>query len=420
MSKPETKLCPQCGTELAADAAFCPCCTATFTERKLMAMPRGRKRWQRYLMLLIGVAAIVTALIVSLTRQAPESDTAAPYELYYTGEDGREYHVFTCLTPEGDAKAVTPVGYRAELIAEGGDVDYPSTIVVQDAVTQDFAAEDFALLLDSWDVTVNADEGVGRVSLWEAEDEAKDSPALLYRRLSGDASCTHNEVVWTLRMKNGDTLTLTQIVEHVLQEERVYRYDETPMTTAAELQTLLDTIAAECTAETLVTVFLPQTTYDQPITVPCSVTLVGNGTVFTKPVTVTALEDTDLAFALVKFETCSFLGDGTGTGITAGAPTYFCGCNLSDWDVGAVANDGGWLYLHGGRIANNNVGVRYDSAFSSTYTYNIRDIAFERNTTALELVTFPKGVWTCLERCAFTGNTTDVANPNDYRVETVA
>ncbi len=85
-----------------------------------------------------------------------------------------------------------------------------------------------------------------------------------------------------------------------------------------------------------------------------------------------------------------------------------------------MANDGGWLYLRGGRIASNNVGVRYDSAFSSTYTYNIYDIAFENNTTALELVSFPKGVWASLEHCAFTGNTTDVVNPNDYRVETVA
>lgn len=416
----QTKRCPQCGAELAAEAAFCPCCTATFTERKTMAMPRGGKRWQRYVMLALGVAVIAAALVVSLTRKAPEAEADTdPCQVYYTAEDGREYHIFTAMTPD-EAKYTLPVDYHAELIQAGGNSDHPATVIVQDAVTQDFAAEDFAALLESWDVTVNAADGSGRVKLWEAEDEASESPALLYRRVRADDTCTHNEVVWTLRMKNGDELTLTQKLEYIVQEERVYRCEDTPMATAEELQALLDTIAAECTADTMVTVFLPQATYDQPITVPCTATLVGNGTVFAQPVTVAAQEDTDLAYAYVTFEQCSFLGSGSGVGLTAGAPTYFCNCSLSGWEVGAEAVDGGWLYLRGGVVNNNGIGVRYDSAFSSTYTYTVNRIDFAGNDTALELKCLPQSVWVGLDHCTFTGNTADVSNPNGYRVETLS
>lgn len=141
----------------------------------------------------------------------------AACQTYYTGADGREYHVFTAVTPSIEGRT-DPVGYRSELIPAGGTVDFPATVMVEDAVTQDYAAEDFAALLDSWDVSVTAPEGVSRVKLWDAEEETPESPALLYRRLRADPTCTHNEVVWTLRMKSGDVLHLTMTVEFEEQQ----------------------------------------------------------------------------------------------------------------------------------------------------------------------------------------------------------
>lgn len=415
-----TKQCPKCGAELDANAAFCPHCTATLTERRRISMPRGHKRWQQLLMAIIGVAALAAALIAGLTRPAVETggdaDPSAVCQTYYTGEDGREYHVFTAQTP-AEARSTVPVGYYASLVEQGGTQDFPATVIVQDAVTQNFAAEDFSALLESWDVTVIAAEGTGRAKLWEAEDEAADSPALLYRRLRADDTCTHSEIVWTLRMKNGDVLTLTQVIELKLQEERYYDWQDTPMDTAEELQTLLDTIAAECDAETLVTIRLPEVTYDQPITIACSATLLGSGTVFAAPVHVAAQQDTELAYAYVRFASCSFNGDGTGTGLTVAAPTYFEQSSISGWEIGAEAVDGGWVYLREGRIGECGVGMRYNSALSSTYTYDVRKIDFVNNDTALEIVKTPRNVWMNLQDCVFTGNGTDISNPAAIRVE---
>lgn len=349
------------------------------------------------------------------TDPAPDPYLAA-CQTYYTAEDGREYHVFTAETPNL-YDPTTPVGYWCRLIPDGGSNDFPATVMVQDATTQEDCPEDFAPLLDSWDVTVSAPEGVGRVSLREAELETADTPALLYRRLWGDNTCTHNEIVWTLRMKNGDVLILTQTIELLPQEVRTYSMADTPLDTAEQLQALLDDITGACDADTSVTVYLPEVTYDAPITVGCAVELVGSGTTFTAPITVAPLKNMDLTCAFVRFRQINFTGDGSGTGITAAAPTYLEESRVTGWAVGGEAVTGGWLYLRGSHVADCGVGIRYNSAYSSSYTYFADKMTFVQNGTALELLCMPPDGYIELQGCRFHGNGTDVRNPGGYRIE---
>ena len=430
MTKTDKK-CPHCGAPLAQDASFCPHCTATLAQRRVIALPRAGHRRSRWLLLAAVIAAAAAAVVLWLSRPGgtPPEDTADkedaaqaadPYlaacQTYYTGADGREYHVFTAVTPSIEGRT-DPVGYRSELIPAGGTVDFPATVMVEDAVTQDYAAEDFAALLDSWDVSVTAPEGVSRVKLWDAEEETPESPALLYRRLRADPTCTHNEVVWTLHMKNGDVLHLTMTVEFEEQQALRITPEDAPPETAQELQALLDRLAEEYDADTSITVELPDVTYDAPVSVGCAVTLKGSGTAFAAPVTVTPLSDTERCHAYVRFSEVSFEGDGGGTGVTARAPTYLENCRVTGWDVGALAVNGGWVYLHGGYIGGNGVGARYDSAYSNSYTYTIRRIDFLNNTTALELLCLPPNSYAALDDCRFRGNGTDVYNPGGYRIE---
>ncbi len=291
MTKTDKK-CPHCGAPLAQDASFCPRCTATLAQRRVIALPRAGHRRSRWLLLAAVIAAAAAAVVLWLSRpgDTPPEDTAGkedaaqaaadPYlaacQTYYTGADGREYHVFTAVTPSIEGRT-DPVGYRSELIPAGGTVDFPATVMVEDAVTQDYAAEDFAALLDSWDVSVTAPEGVSRVKLWDAEEETPESPALLYRRLRADPTCTHNEVVWTLRMKSGDVLRLTMTVEFEEQQALRITPEDAPLETAQELQALLDRLAEEYDADTSITVELPDVTYDAPVSVGCAVTLKGSG-----------------------------------------------------------------------------------------------------------------------------------------------
>lgn len=410
------KKCPRCGAELPREASFCPRCTATLAERRAVVMPHTGKR--RLRLLAVGFAAALTAGLAVWLWPTAETEPQRPNsaadpvlaadpvmdaytaacQTYYTGADGREYHVFTAVTPSIEGRT-DPVGYRSELIPAGGTVDFPATVMVEDAVTQDYAAEDFAALLDSWDVSVTAPEGVSRVKLWDAEEETPESPALLYRRLRADPTCTHNEVVWTLRMKSGDVLHLTMTVEF------------------EEQQALLDRLAEEYDADTSITVELPDVTYDAPVSVGCAVTLKGSGTTFAAPVTVTPLSDTERCHAYVRFSEVSFEGDGSGTGVTARAPTYLENCRVTGWAVGGEAVTGGWLYLRGSHVADCGVGIRYNSAYSSSYTYFADKMTFVQNGTALELLCLPPNSYAALDDCRFRGNGTDVYNPGGYRIE---
>lgn len=354
--------------------------------------------------------------------ETPTAPDAAmdPYltacQTYYTAGDGREYHVFTAMTPN-PYDPTTPVGYCCRLIPDGSGNDFPATVMVQDATTQEDCPEDFAALLDSWDVSVTAPEGVSRVKLWDAEEETPESPALLYRRLRADPTCTHNEVVWTLRMKSGDVLHLTMTVEFEEQQALRITPEDAPLETAQELQELLDRLAEEYDADTSITVELPDVAYDAPVSVGCAVTLKGSGTAFAAPVTVTPLSDTERCHAYVRFSEVSFEGDGGGTGVTARAPTYLENCRVTGWAVGGEAVTGGWLYLRGSHVADCGVGIRYNSAYSNSYTYTIRHIDFLNNTTALELLCLPPNSYAALDDCRFRGNGTDVYNPGGYRIE---
>lgn len=378
-------------------------------------------------------AALAAALLLLLPRRAelPPADAETPTapdaamdpyltacQTYYTGADGREYHVFTAMTPAPQG-STEPVGYHSELIPanDGASVDCPATVIAEDAVTQEYVQGDFIALLDSWEVTVNAPEGVGRVTLREAQVEAENSPALLYRRLRADPTCTHNEVVWTLRMKSGDVLHLTMTVEFEEQTTLYFGRQDAPLETAQELQALLDDIAGACDADTSVTVYLPEVTYDAPITVGCAVELVGSGTTFTAPITVAPLKNTDLTRAFVRFRQINFTGDGSGTGITAAAPTYLEESRVTGWAVGGEAVTGGWLYLRGSHVADCGVGIRYNSAYSSSYTYFADKMTFVQNGTALELLCLPPNSYAALDDCRFRGNGTDVYNPGGYRIE---
>ncbi len=405
-----------------------PCSIATF----LCLFPLFIGPYCRLHLLAACLAAVLAAaLLLLLPRRAelppadaetPTAPDAAPdpylaaCQTYYTGADGREYHVFTAVTPSIEGRT-DPVGYRSELIPAGGTVDFPATVMVEDAVTQDYAAEDFAALLDSWDVSVTAPEGVSRVKLWDAEEETPESPALLYRRLRADPTCTHNEVVWTLRMKSGDVLHLTMTVEFEEQQALRITPEDAPLETAQELQALLDRLAEEYDANTSITVELPDVTYDAPVSVGCAVTLKGSGTTFAAPVTVTPLSDTERCHAYVRFSEVSFEGDGGGTGVTARAPTYLENCRVTGWAVGGEAVTGGWLYLRGSHVADCGVGIRYNSAYSSSYTYFADKMTFVQNGTALELLCMPPDGYIELQGCRFHGNGTDVRNPGGYRVE---
>ena len=431
MSEKTTKTCIRCGAPLPEGAAFCPVCTASQMERQTLPMPRRRQRVWPLAAGCLLLAAL--ALFFVLRQPAAESEEPAadqptvqeadPYlaacQTYYTAADGREYHVFAAFSPQGENDTV-PVGYLAELAPEGMQPSRPATVFVTDALTGANANAAFSALMEDSGVTAAAEDGVGRVRLQEPDYDWADTGALLFRVMVGDSSCTHNEIVWTLRMKNGDTIELQQTVEFTVQQTVTLRWQDTPMDTAAELQALLDDIARRYDADTKVQLQLPTVTYDAPVQIACPVELLGSGTVFAAPVTVSALTGTERSSADARFRDVTFAAADGGTGLSAAASVYLERCRFTGWDVAAQAVDGGWVYCQSGStFSGNGTALRFSVAYTDSFGFP-SETEFSDNDVAVQVERLPDGVWLRLENCRFLRNGTDISNPRQYRVETDA
>ena len=442
MSEKTTKTCIRCGAALPEEAAFCPVCTASQVERQTLPMPRRRRRvWPLAAgcLLLAALALPVGAALWSSTPQAetpPPEDTlpltisresedgaekrySALCQIYYEGEDGQLYHVFASFSPGIDGSS-TMRGYRSALLEPDCTDTGPLTLFVEEMGSGRNGRDSFSTLLEDWSVTVTAPDGGERCTLSDPTfDYISTTDALLYQELTGTSACADNEILWTLQMKNGDVVTVKQGVTFGAKTVVEYHWEDTPMNTAAELQALLDDIAASAKAEEAVYLYLPAADYDAPVSVNTPVTLVGQeGTTFSATLTASVPDYDGWTEPVVALRSLTFSGTG-GTGVNACGPVYLRGCRFTGWDVAAQALDGGWIFCQEDvRFDRNVVALRLNSNFSISCGANINNTSFTRNGVALQLERIPgERMGLILDYCTFYGNGTDIENPENYTVE---
>lgn len=404
------KSCIKCGAALPQEASFCPRCTASQIERQPATPPKSGKGRRR--LRLCGIAAALTAVLLLILlpqpAQLPQTDKqpsglAGTYEtddcqIWYEGEDGQLYHVFVCFSPQPDGGA-SPASHRLELLPADQPGTSPLCLFVEDATDRSRdVREDFRALLRSHTVEAIPAEGSRACTIFEETTSYADAGALLAHEHQVWSTCTYNDIVWTLRMNNGDTITLKQVVECEEKLRRVISWQERPMDTTEQLQALLDEMAEQLSQETELELELPAVTYTEPLTIRRPVILTGHsdGTEFRAPVTIEGMPASQRTDVHVSLRQLQIVSDGTGdTGVTAKAPTYLESCRISDWKQGALAADGGWLYIDRTDFARNGTAVCFDTTESSSWGGNLHRSNFIRNTTAIRAERLP-GRWLTL------------------------
>lgn len=442
MSEKTTKTCIRCGAALPEEAAFCPVCTASQMERQTMALPRRRRRVWPVAAGCLLLAALALPIGAALWNSTPQAETPPPEDTlpltisresedgaeprygelcqtYYEGEDGQLYHVFAAFSPGIDGGS-TMRGYRSALLEPDCTDTGPLTLFVEEVASGRNGRDSFSALLEDWSVTVAAPDGGERCTLSDPTfDYISTTDALLYQELTGTSAYADNEILWTLQMKNGDVVTVKQGVTYSLKTVVEYHWEDTPMSTAAELQALLDDIAASAKAEEAVYLYLPAADYDAPVSVNTPVTLVGQeGTTFSATLTASVPDYDGWTEPVVALRSLTFSGTG-GTGVNACGPVYLRGCRFTGWDVAAQALDGGWIFCQEDvRFDQNAVAMRLNSNFSISCGANINNTSFTRNGVALQLERIPgERMGLILDYCTFYGNGTDIENPENYTVE---
>ena len=434
------KYCIQCGAELPLEASFCPRCTASQMTRRMMEPPRAGRKKRRTAWLcgaagLVLVSALAIALLsgpVQEERPAQTGDSepsglAGTFredtcQTYYEGADGRLYHVFVCFSPQPSGGA-SPASHRAELLPADEPGTSPLCLFVEDAEdrSKDVRA-DFRELLRYHRVEAAAAEGSDTCTIYEESDSYNDAGALLAHEHTVTSTCTYNDIIWTLYMKNGDEITLRQVIECSEKPQKTISWEDTPLNTAAELQAVLDGEAERLSDETDLTILLPNVTYTEPLTIRRPVMLQAHydGTEFSAPITVMHMPSSEVTdiHVVLKGLCIRNPSERTGTGVTAMAPVYLNECWISGWEQGAVAADGGWIWVQRSDFTRNGTALCIDTTQSSSWGGNLIGGNFVRNGTAIEALRLP-GVWMTLfvDDSTFNGNDTVLSGPAAAQID---
>ena len=400
------KTCPHCGAPLPAEASFCPRCAQSVNRRRTLSPPsRGGRRTLRRIMPVLVLLLFLgggTLWVWAARPQVYEGTgevtyplSGVPYRLFLTNSAERPEP----LPRREITTAVSGEPYRAPvLLYIDGGAGGAAFLEQVERVTAEFP-------------TVAGNGGNFSCTAPSPHSAFPGIPLVSLMDYTVSTDCTA-QMTWTFTMKNGDTIRLRQ--EVAVSTARTYDYYPTdaPMSTAAELQALLDELADTLEPDAEINLHLPAVTYEAvPITASRSFNFYGSTqgeqrTTFTAPL---RLEAGAVDWISYLYD-ISFQGPGSGTALSAVARVWVEGCAFTGWDTGVLCAGISWGNVIDCDFTGNGVGFHFDSAGGSASHSMYNDNLFRDNGTAVLLERVPTDLSLNFQGSVFAGNGTDVDN----------
>lgn len=331
----------------------------------------------------------------------------------YTDQDGT-YELLVTFHPD-DIVNNRPVGVKSV----SQSTSEVSNMTVMLGVYQDGRIADTEAFFEKVErCTLEASPNEnGALALTEPSYNTNFLPAARESDITYSGESGTNDLHWTLKMKNGDTIRLKQTFEVIPLIHQVYTPEDTPLDTVEDLNALLARIREEVPEDMVVDVYLPPVTYTGGFTMTSrAVNLYGctdgsRRTVFTDTLSV----NTDTPSNVMLFD-LDFEGDG-GTGLTATASVYMGGCTFTGWDVGAVALDGGMIGVERCTFRNNGVGFKYNTVAYHSFNDVFPDCTIEDNDIGVQFARLQGTITIDFTGSVFSGNRIDIDNPAQYSID---
>lgn len=407
-----TKKCKNCGTELPESASFCPHCTQSQIDRTEIKPPRlWRKKTLYVLLSLLLLTGIVLAILFLPHRPKTFEGGAS---LTYTDKNGT-YNLCLSTFPD-DIQNGRPEEQRSLTLSADGETCLPSLMgIYQNGALVDPDA--FLSKVENFTVTASPDEahtitfgGIGHMDVF--------APSTLSAEVILTGQSGTNDIIWTLFMKNGDTIRLKHTYEIIPLSHLSYTADDVPLNTMEDLRALLKRIDEEVPAETVVDIYLPPETYTGDLGITTrAVNLYGcsdgsGRTVIEGSLTVsTHFPDN------VMLHDLDFVGSG-GTGLTASASAVINHCSFTGYDIGADVEDGGMIGVEACTFRQNGIGFRYNTNSYYSFKTAFPDSVVEDNGIGVQFLNIPGNTLLDFVGTVFSNNTTDIDNPISYPIET--
>lgn len=263
--------------------------------------------------------------------------------------------------------------------------------------------------------TLAGEENILTVKAWGVYE---DFPSAMYTgELLLHGADSTGGIIWTITMKNGDTLVLHQSVRISPLQKAVYDENNADLSDISALNRLLETIAQELPADMIVDIHLPPVRYEGELVLDNhAVNLYGTSdgdgvTTFAGTVT-QATNSPDIP----EFHGIRFEGSG-GTGLYATRELLLFDCTFSGWDTAVYMGDGSFVLTTGCVFENNGIGLHFNSNSTGYTAPMIPDNTFAGNETAVLLETVPMPEVLRFVGCTFRQNGMDVDNRAGHRVD---
>ena len=406
-----SKKCIHCGAELPEDASFCPHCAQSQIEKAEVTPPRLWRKKALIAALCVALAAVIALIWVLFQR--PKAYEGGAY-VVYTDQDG-SYELLAAFHPD-DIANNRPVREKTVSLSTSEF----SNMTVMFGVYQNGKIADteaFFEKVERCTLEASPNEG-GALTLSEPTYNTNFLPAARESDITYSGESGTNELIWTLHMKNGDTIHLQQTFAVIPLIHQVYTPGDTALDTMEDLTALLSRINEEVPEDTIVDIYLPPVTYTGDLTmVSRAVNLYGNTegsgrTVFTGTLSV----NTDSPSNVMLFD-LDFAGDG-GTGLSTTASVYMGGCSFSGWDVGAVALDGGMIGVERCVFRNNGIGFKYNTVVYHSFNDVFPDCTITDNDIGVQFARLQGTITIDFVGSVFSGNRIDIDNPAQYSIDT--
>lgn len=407
----EKKTCPHCGAQLPAKASFCPRCAQSVNRRREVSPPRHMTRRALYSALLILFAAVLALAAAAWVVTRPQSFSSDTGELLYTGRGGT-YRL--CLSRK-DPPVPTPENHYHTVLDEA--YRDPVPLYIFDGDSGELRTDEFLQSVASITTRVSTSDQNVSVTCTEPQpsENYPNAAVVTFVDLIVVAPGEHeSELLYTVTMKNGDTLCLTQRERYSSVTVYQYTAQDEPMETVEELQALVDRVTASSDEYDQIYLYLPAVTYEGELTIGdrCvnlygSIGSDGRRTTFTGPVRISSSK------GVREFRDIHFLGGGQGTGVQALGKTrlHLTGCRVEGWETGFSAEDSAWINADETAFVKNAVGMYFhaqDTPLVSDDFYS--DNTFQENGTAVLLQQVSGDAILSFPGTRFTGNGTDIDN----------
>lgn len=408
-----SKKCVKCGHTLSDNASFCPYCTTVQTEKQEIKAP---KRWKRTALTVLGVLILIAAVGVAVSLYHRPKVYEGGAQTVYQDKD-RSYKVLLTFS-EGDGVTGHAQGERTDTLAEGLDSALPCQLYVLDQDTGKLAWEDFSKEVESCKVDTKPADGSRKMEYIEPMYNESFPNAAYTSDIYFTSESGTNDIVWTVKMKNGDTISLSTRLTIEKLPAVTYHAEDTPMETTEELQELLDSIDKEVSSDTPVYLYLPAVTYDGDITFGDHVWEIHGstdgdaGTTFTGTVSLEGRDGNYADLSGIRFEGKS------GTGLSAYCFAYLSECSFEGWDTAAVAYTGGWVTATDSIFTDNKIGLKFDTNMSYGSAPNYLNNTFTGNGTAVCIDNLPGDEVIDFAGSTFSGNDTDIENKAGHTIDT--